>query len=66
MFVAGDDPDAKRLTMDLVSCLGFESIDAGDLRMARFLEPLAVLWLELAAHRGLGRGIAFGLHRHLA
>lgn len=63
MFVACDDPAAKRLTMELVSCLGFEPIDAGALRMARFLEPLAVLWLELATHRGLGRGIAFGLLR---
>lgn len=63
MFVAGDDPNAKRLTMELVSSIGFEAIDAGTLRMAQVLEGLAVLWLELAMHRGLGRGIAFGLLR---
>jgi len=39
MFVCGDDDAAKRVTGDLVTQLGFETVDAGDLTLARLLEP---------------------------
>jgi 8-hydroxy-5-deazaflavin:NADPH oxidoreductase len=34
MFVAGDDPTGKEVVLDLVSALGFEAIDAGELAIA--------------------------------
>jgi hypothetical protein len=45
--------------MDLVADLGFEPIDAGPLRAARLLEPLAMLWIDLVTKRGHPRDIAF-------
>jgi predicted dinucleotide-binding enzyme len=61
MFVAGDDSDAKQLVMALVRDLGLSGVDAGPLSAARLLEPLAMLWIELAMKRGHGREFAFSL-----
>ena len=63
MFVAGDDPAGKSAVLKLVGELGFEAIDAGDLRAARLLEPLAMLWIHLMVRRKLGRKFAFALLR---
>ena len=59
MFVAGDDAANKPKVIDLVGSLGFDVIDAGPLRNARLLEAHAMLWIELALKRGLGRDWAF-------
>ncbi len=63
MFVAGDDSARKPVVMDLVRDLGFEAVDAGPLAAARLLEPLAMLWIELAMKRGHARGFAFAMIR---
>lgn len=63
MFICGDDDTAKQVTGELVSELGFETIDAGDLTLARLLEPYALLWIHLALRRGFGTNFAFGLLR---
>lgn len=63
MFVAGDDPAGKSVVLRLAAELGFEAIDAGDIDVARLLEPLAMLWIHLMARRKLGRKFAFGLLR---
>jgi len=63
MFVAGDDAAGKKVVLELVSALGFEAIDAGELAIARLLEPFAVLWIHLMARRNLGRNFAFSLLR---
>jgi 8-hydroxy-5-deazaflavin:NADPH oxidoreductase len=34
--------------------IGFETIDAGPLSVARLLEPLAMFWIHLAFAQGLG------------
>ena len=62
-FYCGDDADAKAVVGSLIADLGFEPIDAGPLRMARFTEPLGYLWISLAHTQGLGRGVAFNLLR---
>jgi hypothetical protein len=64
MFVAGDDEGAKPKVMALVGELGFETVDAGPLRVARLLEPHAMLWIHLALNRAFGRDWAFALVRH--
>ena len=63
MFVAGDDASGKRVVLGLVSALGFEAIDAGELAIARLIEPFAMLWIHLMARRNMGRNFAFGLLR---
>jgi predicted dinucleotide-binding enzyme len=55
MFVAGDDAANKPKVIALVADLGFDVIDAGPLRNARLLEAHAMLWIDLALRRGLGR-----------
>jgi 8-hydroxy-5-deazaflavin:NADPH oxidoreductase len=61
MLVAGDDAGRKPKVMELVGKLGFEAVDAGPLRNARLLEPLAMLWIDQAMKRGRGRDFAFAL-----
>ena len=63
MFVAGDDAAAKGVVLDLASAIGFEAIDAGPLKIARLLEPMAVLWIHCAYRQGLTRDYAFSLIR---
>jgi len=55
MSVAGDDAAGKTVVLELVSSLGFEAIDAGELAIARLLEPFAMLWIHLMARRHQGR-----------
>jgi 8-hydroxy-5-deazaflavin:NADPH oxidoreductase len=61
MFYAGDDANAKQIASQLANELGFESIDAGTLQAAKFLETLAIFWGQLAYGQGLGRNIAWRL-----
>ena len=63
MFVAGDDAARKPAVMGLVRDIGFEAIDAGPLRIARLLEPYAMLWIDQALNRGAGRDFAFAVVR---
>jgi 8-hydroxy-5-deazaflavin:NADPH oxidoreductase len=63
IFVAGNDPAGKKVVLELVSSLGFEAIDAGELAIARLLEPYAMLWIHLMARRNQGRNFAFSLLR---
>jgi 8-hydroxy-5-deazaflavin:NADPH oxidoreductase len=58
MFVAGDDPDAKRMAMRLASELGFRSEDAGGLANAKALEEMVKVWLALTAVHGRSVGFA--------
>jgi hypothetical protein len=63
MCVCGDDENRKPTVLRLAEDLGFEAVDAGKLSVARLLEPLAALWIQLALVQGLGRNIAFSLLR---
>ena len=63
MFICGDDDSAKSVTAGLVSELGFETVDIGDLTLARLLEPYGLLWIHLALRRGFGTNFGFGLLR---
>ena len=48
MFCAGDDRAAKTTVAELAGDSGFEAFDAGGLRAARELEPLALIWIRAA------------------
>src|SRR5690242_14983551 len=43
----GDDAKAKRLTAGLIEDVGFEPVDAGPLRIARYAEPFVLLMAQL-------------------
>ena len=51
-FVAGDDAAAKSKVSQLAASLGYRVIDAGSLRMARSLEEMAFLNINLNAGNG--------------
>lgn len=59
MFVAGDDPKAREVTLTLATDLGFDSLVAGGLDAAEHLENLARFWISLS--QSYGRDIAFRL-----
>lgn len=62
MFICGDG--SKKMTvMQLVGQLGFESVDAGALTVARWLEPYAMLWIHLALTGKVKGDFAFALLR---
>jgi predicted dinucleotide-binding enzyme len=48
MFLAADEVAAKQTVARLAEKIGFETFDAGGLRAARELEPLALLWIRRA------------------
>ena len=52
-YYCGDDAGAKQLVASLLDGVGLRAVDAGPLRSARYLEPLAALMVELV--RGQGR-----------
>ncbi|MFX1397535.1 MAG: NADPH-dependent F420 reductase [Promethearchaeota archaeon] len=64
LFICGDDPKAKTKATELGEIIGFEVVDCGPLKNARLLEPVAMLWIELAYNQGMGPGIAFKLLHH--
>lgn len=63
MFAAGDDEAARKVVLALVRDLGFEALDAGLLMQARYLEAFAMVWINQAIFRGMGRNWAFGAIR---
>ena len=58
VFVAADSEVAKQTATGLARSLGFDVVDAGGLKNARYLEPLAGLNVYLGYGAGLGTGIA--------
>jgi hypothetical protein len=62
-FFCGDDGEAKKVVARLIEDSGFEPVDSGPLTSARYLEPLAFLWMQIAFERGSGKDIAIKLLR---
>ncbi|WP_345798293.1 NAD(P)-binding domain-containing protein [Castellaniella sp. MT123] len=58
VFYAGDDERAKQTVRALAESMGFEPVDAGGLKNARYLEPLAGLNIYFAYGAGHGTQIA--------
>lgn len=54
VFYAGDSERAKQAARSLAESMGFETVDAGALKNARYLEPLAGLNIYLGYGAGLG------------
>lgn len=57
-FIAGDSQQSKDKARAVAESMGFVTIDAGGLKNARYLEPLAGLNIYLGYGAGLGTHIA--------
>jgi hypothetical protein len=58
VFIAGDDASANGAVEAIARKAGFEVVQTGGLKLARYLEPLAGLNIALGYGRGLGTDIA--------
>jgi 8-hydroxy-5-deazaflavin:NADPH oxidoreductase len=58
VFVAGDSEQAKQTTKALAESMGFETLDAGPLKNARYLEPVAGLNIYFGYGAGMGTTVA--------
>ncbi|MDZ4817907.1 MAG: NADPH-dependent F420 reductase [Planctomycetota bacterium] len=63
VFVCGDDAEANQIVSRLAEEIGLEVIEAGPLVQARYIEPLAMLWIQLAIRGNYGSKIAVKLLR---
>ncbi len=63
MVYCGDNQTAKTLAATLIRDGGFEPIDAGPLRIARYTEPFALLVAELAYGGQAGPELAYRFER---
>lgn len=51
-FVAGDDPESREAIEALAADIGFEPVDAGPLKNARYLEAMGYLNMQLGERTG--------------
>jgi 8-hydroxy-5-deazaflavin:NADPH oxidoreductase len=63
LLCCGDDQDAKYIAATLIRDVGFEPVDIGPLRIARYLEPFALAMARLAYERAEGPEIAYRTER---
>jgi predicted dinucleotide-binding enzyme len=61
MLFSTDDPAAQETTAQLIRDVGFEPAFVGAVKQARYLEPLAMLWIAMSQSQG--RDFAFTLVR---
>ena len=57
-FYCGDDAAAKATVKSLIEDTALHPVDVGPLKNARLLEPMAMLWIDLAVnqHQGINHG----------
>jgi predicted dinucleotide-binding enzyme len=63
LVYCGDDARGKKVAASLIRDLGFEPVDAGALRIARYTEPFALLVGELAYGGRGGPALAYRFER---
>ncbi len=59
LLYCGDDQGAKDVAARLIRDVGFEPVDAGSLRMARYTEPFTLLIAQLAYGGNRGPELAY-------
>ena len=59
LLYCGDDKRAKGVAARLIRDVGFEPVDAGPLRMARYMEPFTLLIAQLAYEGTRGPELAY-------
>lgn len=63
LVYCGDDSSSKRMAAGLIGDVGFDPVDAGLLRIARYTEPFALLVAELAYEGKGGPELAYRFER---
>ena len=63
LVYCGDDSRSKRLAAGLIRDVGFDPVDAGPLRIARYIEPFALLVAQLAYEGQGGPELAYRFER---
>ncbi|MFT5197073.1 MAG: NADPH-dependent F420 reductase [Cellvibrionaceae bacterium] len=58
-YYCSDDDSAKKIVVQLATEMGFDPVDIGPIKHARYLEPLALLWIQMAFHMGQGADFTF-------
>lgn len=60
-FYCGDDPAAKAIAAELIAEVGLQPVDAGGLTNARYLEPAAMMLVQMAYGNGMGTNLGLKL-----
>ncbi len=60
-FIAGDDASAKQTVAQLTRDMGFDPVDCGPLKSARYLEAMGILIIDLAFKYGMGTEMGYKL-----
>ena len=63
LLYCGDHPDAKGVARTLIRDVGFDPVDAGPLRIARYIEPFSLLIGHLAYETEEGPELAYRFER---
>src|SRR6266436_1843931 len=66
LVYCGDDPKSKKTAAELIRDVGFEPVDAGPLRIARYTEPFTLLIAQLAYEGDDGPELAYRFERFIA
>jgi 8-hydroxy-5-deazaflavin:NADPH oxidoreductase len=64
LVYCGDDSTSKKIAAGLIEDAGFEPVDAGPLRIARYTEPFALLVAQLAYEGTGGPELAYRFERY--
>ena len=59
LVYCGDDAASKRVAAELIGAIGFDPVDLGPLRTARYTEPFALLMGQLAYEGARGPQVAY-------
>jgi len=63
LLYCGDDQPAKDVAARLIRDVGFEPVDSGPLRIARYLEPFTMAMAQLAYEGDEGPRVAYRIER---
>ncbi len=63
LVYCGDDSSSKEIAARLIRAVGFDPVDAGPLRIARYTEPFALLVAQLAYEGRGGPELAYRFER---
>jgi predicted dinucleotide-binding enzyme len=63
LVYCGDDSNSKGIAAELIRDVGFDPVDAGPLRIARYTEPFALLVARLAYEGEAGPELAYRFER---
>jgi 8-hydroxy-5-deazaflavin:NADPH oxidoreductase len=63
LLYCGNNDEAKSVVAQLIRDVGFEPVDAGPLRIARYLEPFTLAIAQLAYEGDQGPELAYRIER---